>query len=150
MLLCVFNIIILCSSFFHPGPFPFILSSVFFLTLLYALSMTVFSTTLGLTIETGISIFYLLLTSVLCIPRIPFADSLNTVFRLLRLSFIPGSTVTFPEVLIADALTSMSKVLKDFGVTLISVYCYVNGTSIVDYHNQSMILIALLASLPYW
>jgi hypothetical protein len=117
---------------------------------LYALSMTVFSTTIGLTIEAGITIFYVLLLVMLSIPRLPFSEALNHIWRLLKLSFLPGNTVTFPEVLIADALTSLSKVLKDLGVTAVAVYCYANGTSMLDLHDQSMILIAVLASLPYW
>jgi hypothetical protein len=120
------------------------------LTALYALCMTVFSSTMGLSIESGVTIFYVLLAMMLCVPRIPFADSMNNIWRLLRLCLLPGSAVTFPEVLIADALTSLSKVLKDLGVTVIAVYCAMNGTNPIELHNQSMIIIAVLASLPYW
>lgn len=119
------------------------------LTVLYALSMTIFSTTLGLTIETGITIFYMILAMGLCIPRLPFAESMNNIWRLLKLCFLPGATISFPEVILADALTSLSKVLKDLGVTAVAVYCAVNNTNIIDLHDQSMILIAILASLPY-
>jgi len=80
----------------------------------------------------------------------PFAESMNHIWRLLRLCFLPGATITFSEVLFADALTSLSKVFKDMGTTIIAVYCYANGTNILDLHNHAMILIALLASLPYW
>lgn len=112
--------------------------------------MTIFSTSLGLTIETGVALFYLLVTLIFCIPKLPFADSMNHIWRLLRLCFFPGTTISFSEVLLADALTSLSKVLKDLGVTIIAVYCYLKGASILDFHNHAMIFIALLASLPYW
>jgi len=132
------------------GPFAFIFSTAVFLCTLYAMHMTLFATSLGLTIETAIGLFYLLIACVLCIPRIPFAESMNHIWRLLRLCFFPGATISFSEVLLADALTSMSKVFKDFGVTMVAVYCYANGRNILDFHNHAMILIAVLASLPYW
>ncbi len=132
------------------GPFAFIFSTAIFLCTLYAMHMTLFATSLGLTIETAIGLFYLLVTCILCIPRIPFAESMNHIWRLLRLCFFPGTTISFSEVLFADALTSMSKVFKDLGVTLVAVYCYANGRNILDFHNHAMILIAVLASLPYW
>lgn len=132
------------------GPFAFIFSSALFLGVLYALNMTIFSTSLGLTIETGVALFYVLVTIILCVPKLPFAESMNHIGRLLRLCFMPGATISFSEVLLADALTSLSKVLKDLGVTLIAVYCYLKGANILDFHNHSMIVIAVLASLPYW
>ena len=135
---------------FPAGPFAFIFSTAVFLCTLYAMHMTLFATSLGLTIETAIGLFYLLIACVLCIPRIPFAESMNHIWRLLRLCFFPGATISFSEVLLADALTSMSKVFKDFGVTMVAVYCYANGRNILDFHNHAMILIAVLASLPYW
>lgn len=112
--------------------------------------MTIFSNSLGFSIESGITIFYMLTIMVLWIPRLPFSESLSHLGRLLRQCLLPGPTVSFPEVLVADALTSLSKVFKDLGVTAVAVYCAVYGMSPIELHNQSMILIAVLASLPYW
>lgn len=115
--------------------------------------MTIFSTSFGLTIETSITCFYLFLFIVIMLPNIPFADTRNNFFRLLKLVFIPSSyscVVSFPEILLADALTSMSKVFKDFGITVVVLYAYANRLHPVEYHDQAMILIALLASLPFW
>ena len=62
----------------------------------------------------------------------------------------PGTTISFPEILVADALTSVSKVMKDLGVTLTVFVAHVlNGTSAVTYHNHAMLLITFLASVPY-
>jgi hypothetical protein len=69
---------------------------------------------------------------------------------LLYLVFFPNGTVTFPEVLLADALTSMSKVLKDFGVTLIVIYSKITGTDIIALHDVGMIIVAIFASIPFW
>lgn len=132
------------------APFAFIFTTALFLCTLYAVHMTVFSTSLGLTIETAIGLFYLLVGAILCIPKMPFAESMNHIWRLLRLCFMPGATISFSEVLFADALTSLSKVFKDLGTTVVAIYCFSNSTNILDLHNHAMILIALLASLPYW
>eukprot|EP01035_Chromulina_nebulosa_P037110 gene37110-50063_t len=86
---------------------------------------------------------------------LPFAsegnDTRNSFFRLVRLIFMPLSSITFPEVLLADAFTSISKVLKDFGVFLVKSYAEVSGIDDVKlFHESAMMLIALLASLPFW
>ncbi len=72
-------------------------------------------------------------------------------FRIMKQIFFPGSVITFPEVLVADALCSMSKPLKDFGLTLLLFYAQTarNGENPVVYHDIGMILIACLASLPF-
>jgi hypothetical protein len=44
----------------------------------------------------------------------------------------------------------MSKVLKDLGVSLLAIYCQYYGVELVNYHNVGMVLIALLASWPFW
>jgi hypothetical protein len=53
--------------------------------------------------------------------------------------------------LAADALCSLSKPFKDFGLTLVIFYSHIiqNGRDPVFYHNVGMILIALCASLPF-
>ena len=59
------------------------------------------------------------------------------------------SVMPFIEVLLADALTSLSKVFKDFGITIITLHAYFQDVSITTYHNQGMILLALLATVPF-
>jgi hypothetical protein len=68
----------------------------------------------------------------------------------MKLVFFPGSTISFPEVLAADALCSVSKLLKDFGVTLVVFLSHVILIQdSVTYHDNGMIVIAFLASLPF-
>lgn len=130
--------------------FTFIFSTAIFLAVQYAFNMTIFSNALGLTIEAGISFFYLLLVVFLLVPRTPGLENRNLFFRLVLQVFTPSGTVSFAEVILADAFTSISKVLKDLGVTIVAVVAYFFGTDIVDYHSNAMIGIALLASLPFW
>ena len=59
------------------------------------------------------------------------------------------SCVPFVEILLADALCSLSKVFKDAGTTIIVIYAFLTGTNITDYHYSGMVLVALLASLPF-
>lgn len=89
-----------------------------------------------------------------CIPQ-GIVDSMNinenknSFMRLLRMIFIPNNMISFPEIVLADAMTSMSKVFKDVGITIIAIYSSVTNTPIITYHNEGMILIALLAALPF-
>ena len=84
------------------------------------------------------------------LPRIPGHDIRSSFFRLVKLVFFPVNSITFSEVLLADAMTSMSKVLKDIGITIIALISQFSSTSIVDHHETGMVLVALLASLPFW
>jgi hypothetical protein len=68
--------------------------------------------------------------------------------KVLRNVFFPGNSISFSEIMLADALTSLSKVFKDVGVTVIAMYAHMQGTAVVEYHEQGMLLVALLASLP--
>lgn len=68
--------------------------------------------------------------------------------KVLRSVFFPGNSISFSEIMLADALTSLSKVFKDVGVTVIAMYAYMQGTAVVEYHEQGMLLVACLASLP--
>ena len=111
--------------------------------------MTLFSTTFGLTIETTISIFHFVFLLTLVLPITPFAEPRSTFLRLLRQVFTPSGAVTFPEVLVADALTSISKVFKDMGITAIVVYSYFQGVDVLDDHDHAMVLISVVASLPF-
>jgi EXS family len=112
--------------------------------------MTLASTILGMSVETGVTLFYLVIALLLVLPGFPSEDTRASFFRLLRTCFFPGNAVTFPEVLLADAMTSISKVLKDFGVTIVAMYAQATATPIVNYHTEGMLLIALLASMPFW
>lgn len=105
---------------------------------------------MGLTIEFGITIFYLLLIFIQFIPSFPGYELRLHFYRLFKLLLLPNSTITFPEILIADALTSLSKVFKDFGTTLICLYVFITKEEIINYHNSAMILVALMASFPFW
>jgi hypothetical protein len=72
-------------------------------------------------------------------------------FRILKQIIFPGGTISFPEILVADALCSLSKPFKDLGLTMVIFYSHViqNGRNPVFYHNTGMILIAIFASLPF-
>ncbi|RYH27873.1 hypothetical protein EON65_12890 [archaeon] len=122
---------------------------VVLLLALYAAVMTLLSNSVGYTIVTGVTIFYLLVVLVHILPIQTGADSRSTFYRLLRSVLLPMGIVTFPEVLMADALTSISKVLKDFGTYLVVVYASFQGQDVIEYHNHAMILVAVLASLPF-
>ena len=68
--------------------------------------------------------------------------------RLLKTVLFPGTSISFPEIVLADALTSLSKVFKDVGVTFVAVYAYTQAEPVVVYHEQGMLLVALMASMP--
>ena len=104
----------------------------------------------GYRVEIGISVFYITVAMLALLPNLPGHENRTHFYRLLRVVFFPGSSISFPEVLLADALTSVSKVLKDLGVTLVALYAYSTNQSLVGLHDEAMIIIALLASLPYW
>lgn len=76
-------------------------------------------------------------------------ESKQQFLKLCKLCVFPSSTIHFTEVLFADALTSLSKVFKDFSVTIIAIYCHFYGIEIVEYHNIGMIIIAIFASFPF-
>lgn len=59
------------------------------------------------------------------------------------------SVVPFVEILLADALCSLSKVFKDLGTSAIAIFAYVSGTNVTSYHYSGMVIVALMASLPY-
>jgi hypothetical protein len=118
---------------------------------IYILTMTTLSSAFNLDVETGITLYYatLFLISVTPLP-IPGADSRLPFYRLLKVVFFPANVVTFPEVLLADALTSLARIFKDFSVTLLVLYCYYMNENIIHYHDFGILGIACLSSLPYW
>lgn len=128
----------------------FIFSTALIAGLIYLFCITALSNVIGLTTEVGISIFYLCALLPLLLPGVPGMDSRNTFFRLAKQCFIPGSTISFPEILLTDAFTSISKSLKDFGVTIFALYTFFTGTHIIQHHDNAMITVALLASLPFY
>lgn len=131
-----------------PLTFIFIVATILACT--YALCMTLVTSILGFTVETGVLSFYAILLLLLFMPILPGQDNMASFFRLSKQVLIPGSSISFPEVLYADALTSMSKVLKDLGVSLIAIYAQTSGTSVVELHDVGMLSVAVLASLPFW
>lgn len=131
-----------------PLTFIFIVATILACT--YALCMTLVTSILGFTVETGVLSFYAILVLLLFMPILPGQDNMASFFRLSKQVLIPGSSISFPEVLYADALTSMSKVLKDLGVSLIAIYAQTSGTSVVELHDVGMLSVAVLASLPFW
>ena len=134
------------------APIFFTIVSGFILFMIYALIMTFVSTLLNLSIESGILIFYISLLGLFILPTnfIPENESKTHFMKLCKLIFFPATSIHFTEVLFADALTSLSKVCKDFCITLISFYAYFTNTDIVSYHYVGMILVALFASFPFW
>ena len=134
------------------SPLTFSLVMAIILAITYAVTITLFSNVLGLTVEAGVTIFYvlLILSQTLLPANLPGQETKASFYRLLRTVFFPGSTISFSEVLLADALCSLSKVFKDYGVTIIAIYANISGASVVDLHEEGMLLCALLASLPFW
>jgi hypothetical protein len=147
-MILVFNWTIKKLLFSAPFAFTAIWASI--ALILYAVSMTIISTMLGMGLETGIVAFYVLLAIIFSLPWLPGQDTKQSFLKLIKFVLFPGTTISFPEVVFADALTSMSKVFKDLGVTLVAVYAQLTQTDIVNCHDVGMIVIALLASLPFW
>ena len=103
----------------------------------------------GLGAEFGIALFYFLIVVICSFSILPGYETLNHFIWLLKITFFPGNSISFSEILTGDALTSLSKVLKDFGVTLIIVYSKFRGERAVENHDVGMMLVAILASLPF-
>lgn len=101
-------------------------------------------------IEMSLLSYYLFMLMILMIPNIPGQDVRSSLFRLSYQVFFPNTSVSFAEVVLADVLTSLSKVFKDIGFTIMMIYAKLTKTNIIDHHESGMILIALLASLPFW
>jgi hypothetical protein len=127
----------------------FVFISAVVLAITYGLSMTLTCNLAGFGIEVGVGVFYVLITIAYFVLAFPGQESLHHFFSVTKQVFVPGSTISFPEVLLADAFTSLSKVFKDFGVTLVVIYSRLNGSLPVMSHDSGMLLIAVLASLPF-
>jgi myo-inositol-1(or 4)-monophosphatase len=120
------------------------------LIVLYSLIMTISVSAMGLTIETGVLLFYVTILIAHFLPWSFGQDHQYTFYRLLRTVIFPGHTITFSEVLLADALCSISKLLKDFGTTVVVIYATLRHEDAIVYHNSAMILVAVFASIPFW
>jgi len=131
------------------GPIMFIFVTGTILIFSYSLIMTTLSNMLGISVENSITIFYIILFIILLLPGIPGNENRIAFYRLMKLCFIPSNTISFSEVLLADALTSLSKIFKDIGVTIVVIYSKICDIEVVNMHNNGMILVALLASLPF-
>jgi hypothetical protein len=136
-------------SLWYVAPMNFALLVGAALGIAYSVIVTFLANTLEWSVETGVSCFYAIFLFVHFIPSFPGIESRTHFYRVLKLCFFPGASITFPEILLADALCSLSKVLKDIGTSLVAVFSHFDGTSIVDHHDNAMILVAVLASLPF-
>lgn len=111
--------------------------------------MTVACNLAGFDIGVGIAFFYIAITILYFFAFVPGEDSMSHFFNLTQQIFILPTTISFPEILLADAFTSLSKVFKDFGVTVVVVYSKAIGMNPVENHDFGMLLVAVLASLPF-
>jgi hypothetical protein len=118
--------------------------------IIYSLIMTICSSALGWGIEIGMFFFCILILLLHTIPSLPGSEYQSSFYRLLRIVIFPMTTISFPEVLLADALCSLSKVLKDVGTTMITIWAFLRQEDVIVYHDMAMILVALFASLPFW
>lgn len=117
---------------------------------LYILIMTLFTSFFGCTVETSMIYFYSIVGTIAVLPSIGGLDTRIHFFRLTKLILFPGNSISFSEILLADAFTSLSKVFKDIGITLVAVWANVSSSNLLEIHDYGMILVAILASLPYW
>ena len=78
----------------------------------YIIIMNLLTNLLSLSIENGILILYGIFIILFAIPSLPGQETKNSFLKLVKQCFIPGTVITFPEVLFADALCSLSKVMK--------------------------------------
>ena len=106
----------------NPLAFTFVTSCI--LAAAYAAIITLFSNALGLAVESGVLIFYAIILLAQMLPAtLPGQETKTSFYRLLRTVFFPGTTISFPEVLLADALCSLSKVdvIKKASPTFVNV-----------------------------
>jgi hypothetical protein len=113
-------------------------------------TMIILTVALALSPEIGMLCYYLLVTILAFIPSLAGHDGRISLMRLTKTVHFPGDTIAFSEVLLADAFTSLSKVYKDIGVTAVACYADLQGVRLIDLHSYAIIIIAVLASLPYW
>lgn len=117
---------------------------------IYALTITLSSKLASFDVAVSMTIFYGVLLLLLAFPYAPWSADRSFYFKFLKQIVMPVDKIAFREIMFADALCSLSKVFKDFGVTVVSIYALYNNANIVDYHESAMIFIAILASVPFW
>lgn len=133
------------------APIHFVVVTAIALSSLYALDITVSTRFFGLSIEFGVGLYYSLvfLVSSFFVSFFPWRENYYYLTRLMRSVFMPGSSVSFAEILFADALTSLSKVLRDVGITLIAIYCSLVRTDIIKYHDFGIVLLTVFTAMPF-
>jgi hypothetical protein len=130
------------------------------LAVLYLLIVYACTTLWGSTVEFAVALFYGAAIASLMALSVPgvvalfpadahVAENRSTFMLLCKNVVWPGQTVAFSEIVFADALTSLSKVFKDGAITIIAVYSSLTQTPITDLHEEGMLLVAVLASVPF-
>lgn len=100
----------------------FIFATSILLATHFAFHVNLFSSSaIGLPFASEVAIYYCALVVIYWIPGVPGLETRNSFFRLVRLVFFPGGSITFPEVLLADAFTSISKVSVLLSCVLLSM-----------------------------
>jgi hypothetical protein len=112
--------------------------------------MAILTNYLAMSVESSLMVFYIFSTAFVCLPVLPGQDVRASFFRLLVQVLFPVTSVSFAEVILADVSCSLSKVFKDFGIFLIVIYARVTKTHIIEHHDSGMMLVAVLASLPFF
>lgn len=130
------------------SPLIFVITTALFYAVLYGFHMTYVTQYIGIDVEYGVMAFYAFVLLSFA-PFFPGHESRMYFVRVMKQIIFPGSKVTFPEIMMADALCSLSKLFKDLGITIVMLYSGVYGGSGVTYHNQAMIFVAILSSLPF-
>ena len=128
----------------------FVFSSAIALALLYLLILASLANYFYASVEIAILVFYALTFIMFLLPNLPGQEGRTSFSRLLYQVFFPAHSISFAEVILADIFTSLSKVFKDVGTTAIVLYARARKTEVVEHHELGMLLIALLASLPFY
>ena len=131
------------------SPLCFVLATALFYAALYAFHMTWTCGFFEMDVEYAVFIFYSFVLMSFA-PFFPGHESRMYIFRVLKHIIVPSNTISFPEIMVADALCSLSKIFKDFGITLVVLYADLySGVNGIDFHNQAMVLFAFLSSIPF-
>ncbi len=116
---------------------------------IYAIVITTSSKMGSFGVTVSMAVFYGVTMLLAILPCASCGEYRGYCTRLLQAVFWPKGSVSFAEILFADALCSLSKVFKDVGVTVVAIYAMYRQTDVVEYHDSAMIFIAILASLPF-
>lgn len=131
------------------SPLSFNALTAIFYSILFGFHMTFVCQFMEVKLEYSVMAFYGLMLLSLT-PFFPGHESRLYFYRTMKNIFFPGTKISFPEIMVADALCSLSKIFKDIGITIVVLYSGLYGSgSAVDYHNEAMILVAMLSSVPF-